>query len=312
MKIAILFAAAFALFGNSSVRAGLKPELSFESHATTVRSQITGTFLKTAALRAQAQQEEESLLALMRDRDPSVRQAAVKAFKNYVARRSDYRSRVLAMVSDSSEVLEVKREAVKTLSIVTGYSDVYERLLDIARLDYSQALRVISYKALYHQAAARSDVRDRIVDAARREGDKEVRRAAIWSLFLATPNNSARDPLIDIVRRDGDSDIRVEALKSLYGTMGYSEVRDLVMDLARRTSTDKPLRHTAILTLSARTSNDAAALLQSIARNDHDPEARRAAILALGDPRSEEIIRHFHLVRRDINGLPIGDPLDYE
>lgn len=312
MKLKRLFPILAALILPSSVLAGAGSQAGFEHSIQVVSDKISVSLITSAQSRILVQQEEQSLLALLSDRDPEVRRTAVRAFKNYVARRSDYRDRVSDMVRSSSEVDAVKHEAIKTLSVVSNYNEVHDLLLDVMRRGTSTSLRVIAAKALYHQAAARSDVRDRILDAARRGQEPEVRLAALWALFLASGNTSVRDPLLDIARRDNDLEARVEALKSLYGAMGYSEVRDLVMRLAQDVSTPASLRLTAILSLSARTNSEGTRLLESIARRDHDDAARRAAIVALGDPRSSEIIRHFHLFQRDINGLPIGDPLDYE
>lgn len=312
MKLKGYFLVFTALVSPSLLLADSRSGAGFESSLRLVGDKLAVSFQADAALRALAQQEEESLLVLLNDRDPEVRRTAVKAFKNYVSRRSDYRDRVIAMVRSSSEVSAVKHEAIKTLSAVSHYNEVHDLLLDIMRRGSETELRVIAAKSLYHQAAARSDVRDRVLDAARREQEPAVRRAALWALFLASGNSSVRDVLQDIVRRDQDPEARVEALKSLYGTMGHSESRELVMRLASETAAPSALRVTAILSLSARTNSDATRLLDSIARRDHDADMRRAAIVALGDPRSEEIIRHFHLFRRDVNGLPVGDPLDYE
>ncbi len=260
-----------------------------------------------------SRQEEDTLLELLSDRDPQVRRQAVHAFKAYVARRSSHRDRVLEMALDRREETAVRYEAIKTLSAVCGYREVYDALLDLGRGSETPGLRGIAYKSLYPAAASRSDVRDALADTAKRAGGSdEARLGAIWGLFLATLNSSARDPLVDIARRDSDEAARVEALKSLFGAMGYHEVRELAEDLARDSQQPAAVRRAAILLHAARTSGRQRDLLEDIARRDVDPEARRAAILALGDPRGSEIARYFHWIRRDQNGLPVDDPLDAE
>lgn len=293
--------------------ASLEPvsDASFSGSLGAVRAAVTAELGKRARLAALGQQEEETLVELLRDRDPEVRRAAVRALKPYVGRRISTRDRVLEVLRDGREAEAVRYEAVKTLSAASGYREVYDRLLELAKRG-PEGLRAIAYKALYWQAAARSDVRDDVEEAARREREPAVRRAAIWALFASAANSRTRDILLDIARRDADEETRVEALKSLYGVRGNSDARDLTYDMARGRGASGAVRVAAILTLSHRFNNDERDLLQDIAERDPDPAARRAAITALGGPNQEELIRYFHLVRRDSNGVLIGDPLDYE
>jgi hypothetical protein len=94
--------------------------------------------------------------------------------------------------------------------------------------------------------------------------------------------------------------------------MGYNDVRDAAYDLARDARTPAAVRKAAILLHSNRVTSQQKDLLTEIAARDRDAQMRAAAILALGSPRSEEISSFFHLVRRDQNGVMIGDPLDAE
>ncbi len=94
--------------------------------------------------------------------------------------------------------------------------------------------------------------------------------------------------------------------------MGSSDVRDLAYDLARNTGENAGVRRTAILMHSFRVQSSQEELLKDIAARDSDSAMRAAAIVALGNPRSEEILTHFHLIRRGQNGVMIGDPLDAE
>lgn len=265
----------------------------------------------SAGFKAASWNEVDTLIDLLRDRDPQVRLQAVRSLKAWVAQRSSTRDRVLDVYESSSEDAAVRVEAAKTLSVVSGYSEVYQALLDYARRGSDRRLRAISYKALYWTAAQRSDVRDDVLDAARRESDPTIRLAAIWALF-GVNDNRVKDALLDIARRDSSESARVESLKSLYGMMGYNDVRDAAYDLARDANTPAALRKAAILLHSNRVTSGQRDLLEEIANRDREPEMRRAAILALGNPRAEEIWTYFHLVRRDQNGVMVSDPLDAE
>ena len=263
------------------------------------------------AFKAASWNEEDALLELLRDSDPSVRRQAVRSLKAWVYQRWSTKDRVLEVYKDEREGLSVRREAAKTLSAVTGYFDVQAALLDGAQRGSDASLRAISYKALYWAAAQRWDVRDALLDAAARETVPSVRLAAIWGLFAAN-DNRVKDGLLDLARRDHDDAVRAEALKSSYGLMGYNDVRDLSVDLARDERTPSVVRRAAILLQSNRVTSAQKDLLEEIAARDRDAKMRAAAILALGSPRSEELASYFHLVRRDQNGVMVVDPLDAE
>lgn len=280
-------------------------DASFFSAVAGVRAELNAGF------KAASWNEVDTLLDLLRDRDPEVRRQAVRSLKAWVSQRSSTRDRVLDVYRSSSEDVAVRREAAKSLSVVSGYSEVYQALLDYARRGNDRSLRAVSYKSLYWAAAQRSDVRDDILDAARRESDPTVRLAAIWALF-GVNDNRVKDALLDIARRDASEPARVESLKSLYGMMGYNDVRDVAYDLARDARTPSALREAAILLHSNRVTSSQKDLLLDIAARDSDPVMRRAAIVALGSPRAEEIWTYFHLVRRDQNGVMVSDPLDAE
>ncbi|MBI2387278.1 MAG: HEAT repeat domain-containing protein [Elusimicrobia bacterium] len=280
-------------------------DASFFSAAAGVRAELGAAF-KTASWN-----EVDTLLDLLRDSDPEVRRQAVRSLKAWVAQRSSTRDRVLDVYKSSAEDLAVRREAAKTLSVVSGNSEIHQALLDYARRGSDAGLRAVSYKALFWMVAQRSDVRDDVLDAARRESEPSVRLAAIWALFGAN-DSRVKDQLLDIAKRDSSEAARAEALKSSYGLMGYSEVRDLAYDLARDTGTPASARKAAILLHSNRVTSSQKDLLEEIATRDRDPRMRSAAIVALGNPRAEELLTYFHLVRRDQNGVMVYDPLDAE
>lgn len=295
-----------ALVLAAPVSAAPSSEASFFSAVAGARSEMT------AAFRTASWNEEQTLLDLLRDRDAGVRRQAVRSLKAWVAQRSSTRDRVLDVYRSSSEDLSVRREAAKTLSVVSGYSEVQQALLDTARRGSDAGLRAISYKSLYWLASQRWDVRDDLIDAARRETDPSVRRAAIWALFTAAQDSRVQDVLKEIALRGSDQEARVEALKSLYGGMGSPDVRDLAYDLARNPAENAGARRTAILLHSNRVMSRQTDLLEEIASRDQNPAMRSAAILALGNPRAEELASHFHLIRRDQNGVLVSDPLDAE
>ncbi len=281
-------------------------DAAFEASAAAVSTQVSAIF-QTASWN-----EVDTLLDLLSDKDPEVRRQAVRSLKIWVSQRTSTRDRVLDLFRNRNEDLAVRREAAKTLSVVSTYNVVHDALLAEARRSGDDTLRAISYKALYWMAAQRSDIRNALIDAARREAQPSIRRAAIWGLFASSNDNRTQEALEDIARRDSDAEVRAEALKSLYGGMGSNDVRGLAFDLARDINTPSAVRRAAILMHAARVQSTQRDLLERIARQDADPAMRAAAITALGNPRSEEILSFFHLVRRDNNGVMVSDPLDAE
>lgn len=254
--------------------------------------------------------EEQTLLDLLRDRDAAVRREAVKSLKTYVLQRSSTRDRVIDVLRDGSEELSVRRQAAKTLAAASNDGTVQRVLLETAQRG-DAGLRDIAYKALHWAAAQRWDVRDALLDEARRGSDPALRRAAIWGLFQTSNDNRVQDALIDIARRDRDAAVRDEALRSLYYGMGSPDVRRLSADLARDSSEPTALRVSAVLLNSFRVESSQTDMLERLAERDSDPAVRTAAVTALGrDP--ESVTERFHLLRRNRNGGIIGDPLDGE
>ncbi len=290
---------------SSPVSAAPSSDASFASTLAAGHAQIGAKFVVASW------NEEQALLELLRDRDVEVRRQAVRSLKVWVAQRTSTRDRVLEVFENRNEDLSVRREAAKTLSVVTTYPVVYQALLDYAQRGTDLGLRAFSYKSLYWAVSQRRDVLDEVINAAQRENNQAVRLAAIWTLFAAD-GNPVKDALIGIAGRDNNEAARVEALKSLYGLMGYNDVRDLAYDLARNPNTAVAVRRAAILLHSNRVNTMQKDMLQEIATRDRDPQMRTAAIIALGNPRSEELQAYFHLIRRDHNGVLVNDPLDAE
>lgn len=254
--------------------------------------------------------EEQTLLDLLRDRDVAVRREAVKSLKTYVISRSSTRDRVVDVLRDGSEDLSVRRQAAKTLSAASHDHGVQRVLLDAAQRG-DAGLRDICYKALHWAAATRSDLRDELLDEARRGSDPALRRAAIWGLFQASNDDRVQDALIDIARRDRDAGVRDEAVRSLYHGMGSPDVRRLAEELAEDSSAPREVRVSAVLLNSFRVESRQTDLLERLAQRDSDAAVRAAAVTALGrDP--EAVASRFHLIRRNRNGGIVSDPLDAE
>lgn len=257
-------------------------------------------------------EERNTLLELLRDPDPSVRQAAARALRPYVDGDLDARHGIAERAMDVSETEAVRKQAVKTLSWAGGHYDVRVMLADLARGSRSVAVRAAAAKALYQQARVHPSVRSLLLDLSDDDPSLQVRGAALWGLFLATGEPDVRGHLLDRAKRGSSPILRIEALKSLYGAVrDHLEVKGLARDIARSSSEHAAVRFTAILALSAASGEpDVRNLLTEIAGGDPDARLRRAAVVAL-DPYNDEIFVHFHLPRRTPGGHYI-DPLDAE
>ncbi|OGR46557.1 MAG: hypothetical protein A2X37_08785 [Elusimicrobia bacterium GWA2_66_18] len=281
----------------------------FVSQAHAVRAAIQD-FAGPAGLRLRSEQEWEALLELLRDPDPSVRVSAARSLRNFVAQREEVRTALLGRYRDETEDLDVRHAAAKTLSVASLDSRVRENLLDYARRGSELSLRVLSYKALYFCADSYPLVRQALLDAVERAGDKRERLGAIWGLFSASANSEVRRVLVETARRGKDQDLRVEALKSLYKTMLNAEAVEPVYDMARDGAEEPAVRYPCILLLSAVGANRTRELLAELARRERDPRLREAAITAM-NPSDERILRYFHLGGRTETGR-ILDPLESE
>lgn len=255
-------------------------------------------------------QEREMLVALLRDPDASVRRTALRSLRAYVGQTLSTRDAVLRVFMNASEEVSVRKEAAKTLSLVSGYSEVYERLLLAAERGTDPELRAVAAKALYQQAAARLAVADRLERLMLADADPAVRAAAAWGLFAASGNSGTRSALVRAAGRDAVVAVRVEALKSLYGAMGHTDVRYDAVRLALDAKAPAELRKPAILMLSWRGDYQTRQALERLVRYERDPELRAAAVQAM-NPDDEALARYFHLVRRTQTGAVI-DPLENE
>ena len=255
-------------------------------------------------------QEREVLLRLLRDPDAGVRQAALKSLRGYVGQTTFARDAVLRVFSDANEETAVRKEAAKTLSLVSTYNVVHDRLVAMAERGTVQELRVISTKALYFEAAARSDVRARLERLLLQDPSPEVRAAAAWGLFKASHNSAPRDSLARAAARAASVAVRVEALKSLWNGMGHSGLRYDVVRLALNANAPAELRKPAIMLLSRGGDYQSQQALERLVRTEPDADLRTAAIQAM-NPSDEAIARYFHLGRQTQHGTYL-DPLENE
>ncbi len=249
---------------------------------------------------------------LLRDPNPEVRKAAVKASRGYIG-NSYALDPVLDILGNGNERTDIRVEAARVLSYATGHSRVRDELEEAIRFgNEPRELRVMAYKALW-SATGHSRVQDLLMDAVRYgEKDRDARRAAIWALFSASPNSRPQDVLADVLRsRNEEEATRIEALKSLYNAMGNSRVRDLVMDLVRDSNERKPVRLAAIKALSAANGDSRVkSLLEDIMERASDPEFRTAAIAAAA-PEPADIREYFHLGWKMENGAFVS-PIEKE
>lgn len=281
----------------------------FVSQARAARAAIQD-LAGPAGFRLHSNQEWEALLELLRDPDPSVRVSAARALRNFVARREEVRAALLGRYRDETEDLDVRHAAAKTLSAASLDSRVRESLLDYARRGSEISLRVLSWKALYSCADSYPVVRQELLDAVERAGDKRERLGALWGLFSASAHSEVRRVLLKTARSGKDQDLRVEALKSLYKTMLNAEAVEPVYDMARDGAEKPAVRYPCILLLSAVGTSRTRELLAELARRERDPRLREAAITAM-NPSDESILRYFHLGGRTETGR-ILDPLESE
>lgn len=249
---------------------------------------------------------------LLRDQNPEVRKAAVKASRDYIG-NSYAQDPVRDILGNGNERTDIRVEAARVLSHATGNSRVRDELEEVIRFgNEPRELRVMAYKALW-SATGHSRVQDFLMDAVRySEKDRDARRAAIWALFSASPNSRPQDVLTDVLRsRNEEEETRIEALKSLYNAMGNYRVKDLMMDLVRDTNERKPVRLAAIKALSAANGDSRVkSLLEDIMERASDPEFRTAAIAAAA-PEMADIREYFHLGWKPENGAFVS-PIEKE
>lgn len=241
---------------------------------------------------------------LLRDSNPEVRKAAVKASRGHI-HNSYAQDPVRDILENSSERLDIRIEAARVLSYATGNSRVQDALRDIIRQgNEPRALRVMAYKALWSAAGSHSRIQDFLTDAVKyEEKDPEARRAAIWALFDSVRNSRPQDLLVDLLRYGSESDaVKIEAIKSLYSAAGNSRVKDQLTEIVKYKRESKPVQLAAIKALSAANGDSRVRdLLEDIMERDSDVELRTAAIEA-ASPDMSVMREYFHLGYKLENG----------
>lgn len=256
---------------------------------------------------------QNELRDLLRDPNPEVRKAAVKASRPHIL-NSYAQDPVLDILENAGERTDIRVEAARVLSHANGYSRVQDALAEIVRYgSQPKELRVMAYKALWSAADVNSRWQDFLVSAVKYdEKDRDARRAAIWALWGSVENTRPRDLLKDLLKYGNEEEAtRIEAIKSLYGAMGHYDVKDLMTDLVKNSSERKPVRLAAIFALSAANGDSRVKdLLEDLSERASDPDLRVAAIEALS-PDMTKVREYFHLGYRLDNGGFVS-PIDKE
>ncbi|MBI4802040.1 MAG: hypothetical protein HY796_05915 [Elusimicrobia bacterium] len=249
---------------------------------------------------------------LLRDANPEIRKMAVKSAKTYIL-NSFAHDRVLDILQNANERLDVRVEAARTLSYAAGNSRIQNALIDIIKYGNTLSeLRVMSYKALWGVAGGYSRIQDFLIDAIKYENDRAARRAAIWAIFDATRNTRPRETLIDLLKYGNEEEsTHIEAIKSLYPAMGYSTVKELMMDLVRYGNEKKPVKLAAIMALSGASGDSRVqSFLNDLMRYGNDTDIKTAAIEA-SSPGAAKIREYFHLGYKIENGTFVS-PIENE
>jgi len=257
-------------------------------------------------------QQVDILIGRLGDPDPMVRIEALKALRDHVGQSNRVWLSVLNVLNNRNELVEVRYQAIKTLSRVTNYPQVAQTLERYATDPTAPpAFRAISYKALYGQAAGNPQVRSMLMRGlTAAEPSPEGMMGAIWALGQASHYPEVAQALMRVATVHPNMAIRVEAVRSLYRGMSRPEVRMAIARTAGNALTDPALRYPAILALSAVQTPQHTLVLQNIAQRDPNPLLRQAAIMAM-DPYDSRIQAYFHMPVITSDGR-IVDPLENE
>lgn len=247
--------------------------------------------------------------------DATKRQAAVRQLRIY-AHYDEVRDRVLAMLNDSTESVEVRREAVKTLSYLHNDPKAVAALAHVAFRSEIKELRLIGLKALFQAAAADFTVAAELLKTAQDPGDPEIQRAAVWGLFEAARNNaSARNFLLKVVKDKPDypEETRLEAVKSLFLSSDNDLVLEKILALAADRGEAESIRHAALTALSFRKEKSSVKdALGAVLRNEQNARLRDAARRALDGIAGDQLVAYFHLGYRNLRTNQYQSPLDAE
>ena len=251
------------------------------------------------------------LLALLRDSDPAVRKAALRSSKTLIANNRVYEL-AMDMLRDQGEWPGIRLEAARALSYAAQYPKVQDVLAQTARNNSEPVeLRIMAYKALWSSANGYSRVTQFLIDSVGLEKDPAVRRAVIWAMFDSTRNNKTRDLLTNLLRyREEDEAARIEIIKSLYTGMTYQQTQDIVMAMINDPAETKPVKITALLSLSGVSGSRVQQFLEAVIRNAKDPDLRGAAVEAVS-PSPDRLREYFHLSYMVTNG-GVVNPIERE
>jgi hypothetical protein len=279
--------------------AGLEQAVSAVSAAFEAAFQAPSATLVPAFKRVKAlNDDEDSLISLLSDRDASVRRTAAVSLKNYALQSWKTENALLERAKDSRELESVRREAVKSLAWAAQHWSTRDALLSLIREDHeTTTLRAIALKSLY--VVSNDDMANRtLIDALGSDQPLELREAALWALAgAATSNFDTKDKLRSIAVDGGETvAVRLEALKSLYAALGDWNLRDAVLRLAQDFGTAQAVRETSILALTAINQDwTVKDYLQRESQEERNSVLRTAAIRALANGPDLELVRYFHL-----------------
>lgn len=289
-----------ALLALAPLNAFAGPEAAVANALTSFRT-LMGTPIKTivADLRSVTTfSDEDRLLDLLDDSSPAVRAQAAKSLRHYALNSYRVESKLLDTAGDSREKPEVRREAIKSLAWAAQHYNTKSRILSIAT-DRSEPedVRSIAFKSLYVVAASQYDVRSALQSALSSDGEPlAVRQGAAWTLWADSGDYSSRRALLGALDSSEPLGLRVEAAKSLFGQMNEYDVKSRVWDYARDTRTPEDLREAAVLCLLLINRDySVRSFLEDTARRDANQKVRLAAVKALDQGISLELVRYFHL-----------------
>lgn len=252
------------------------------------------------------------LLVLLRDYNPEVRKAALRSAKDLIV-NNRVSEQVMDILHNQKEQPDIRLEAARMLSYAAQYIKVQDALAQAARNEAEPAeLRIMAYKALWSAATGYSRVQQFLVDSVKLEKEPAVRRAVVWAMFDSTRNNKTRDLLIDLLRyRKEDETTKIEIIKSLYEGMVYQQTQDMVMAMINDPEETKPVKITALLSLSGVSGSRPQQFLESVVRNAKDQDLRAAAVEALA-PSKDRMREFFHLAYTVENGGGAVNPIEKE
>ncbi|MBI3548371.1 MAG: hypothetical protein HY078_04880 [Elusimicrobia bacterium] len=207
--LGVFFAASLAAIGAQALQGVDDPG----GRALAARAEIMRLRARPAAF--PTAEERDAILELLEDPDPGVQRAALRTLRRFVAVDAPARFRILAVFRDRSQTAAIRREAAKTLSYASADKSVRAALQEAVKAEPKVDLRAIAAKALFWQAAERDEVRRFLLDTARVAREPELKRAAVWALFLAAQHADVRDFLVELSRSDRDPLLRFEAQRSL-------------------------------------------------------------------------------------------------